>query len=207
MPAHYDYLTFQLARGRQAWADFAGHVRAAAAPSIAANGGEVLGLFQPQLGFASNEAVVLVRWPDAGRDRLRELDAAPGVVAMHPETLTPTVRPADGDTLKPGGIYVHRWFSADTDSVGDFVSLSNRAWKNFEGSYETQIFGLFTAEATAADVRDGVGRLLLLTYYASHGVWENSREQTRDPEGLFARRHALTRTTVGRSSLLVPLRG
>ena len=27
MPAHYDYLTFSLVRGRQAWADFAAHVR------------------------------------------------------------------------------------------------------------------------------------------------------------------------------------
>jgi hypothetical protein len=204
MPAHYDYLSFHLARGRQAWADFAAHVRGAA-PKIAAAGGEVLGLFQPQLGFASNEAVVLLRWPDAGPDRLRELDQAPGVVTLHPEKLTPTVRPADGDLLKPGGVYVHRWFTADADSVADFIALSNRAWANFESSYDTQIFGLFTAEATAADVRVGAGRLLLLTWYASHGVWENSREQTRDPEGLFARRHALTRTTIGRSSLLVPL--
>jgi hypothetical protein len=206
MPAHYDYLTFNLVRGRQAWADFAAHVRGVA-PKIESAGGEVLGLFQPQLGFGSNEAVVLLRWPGAGRDRLRELDQAPGVNTVHPETLTPTVRPADGDALKAGGIYVHRWFTVDADSVADFVSLSNRAWTNFEGSYDTQIFGLFTAERTAADVREGAGRLLLLTWYASHGVWENSREQTRDPEGLFVKRHALTRTTIGRSSLSVPLKG
>jgi hypothetical protein len=206
MPAHYDYLTFNLVRGRQAWTDFAVHVRGVT-PKIAAAGGEVIGLFQPQLGFGSTEAVVLLRWPDGGRDRLRELDQAPSVNTMHPEKLTPTVRPADGDVLKPGGIYVHRWFTVDADSVGDFVSLSNRAWTNFEGSYDTQIFGLFTAEATPADVREGAGRLLLLTWYASHGVWENSREQTRDPEGLFVKRHALTRTTIGRSSLSVPLKG
>ena len=205
MPAHYDYLTFTLTRGRKAWMDFAGHVRSVAAPAIASAGGEVLGLFQGQLGFASNEAVVLLRWPDARRDRLRELDTAPGAIAMHPEKLTPTVRPADGKMLKSGGIYVHRWFSVDADSVADFVALSNRAWENFEGSYDTEIFGLFTAEITAQDVRDGIGRLLLLTYYASHGVWENSRDQTRDPAGLFAKRHELTRSTIGRSSLSVPL--
>lgn len=207
MPAHYDYLAFNLVRGRQAWADFAAHVRGVA-PKIAEAGGEVIGLFQPQLGFGSNEAVVLLRWPDSStRDRLRELDQAPGVSTLHPEKLTPTVRPADGDGLKAGGIYVHRWFTVDADSVADFVSLSNRAWTNFEGSYDTQIFGLFTAERTAADVREGAGRLLLLTWYASHGVWENSREQTRDPDGLFVKRHALTRTTIGRSSLPVPLKG
>ena len=199
MPAHYDYLTFTLERGRPAWTAFADHVRDVAAPAVASAGGTTLGVFQGQLGFSSNEAVVLLRWP-AARERLRELDRAPAVVALHPETLTPTVRPNDDTVLKTGGIYVHRWFTVDVDSVADFVSLSNRAWANFEGSYATEIFGLFTAERTAQDVRDAAGRLLLLTYYASHGEWETSREQTRDHNGLFAQRHRLTRSTIGRSS-------
>ncbi len=203
MPAHYDYLSFTLERGRPAWAAFAAHIQTVAAPAIASAGGEMLGLFQGQLGFASNEAVVLLRWPSAARDRLRELDQAPGVVTMHPEMLTPTVRPADTALPKRGGIVVHRWFTVDADNVADFVELSNRAWVNFEGSYETEIFGLFTAERTAEDVRQGAGRLLLLTYYASHGVWETSRDQTRDPQGLFVKRHALTRSTIGRSAILL----
>jgi hypothetical protein len=203
MAAHYDYLNFTLERGRTAWTAFAAHVRDGAAPAISAAGGEMLGLFAGQLGFASTEAVLLLRWPTAARDRLREIDRAPGVVSMHPEVLTPTVRPGEHDALRQGGIYVHRWFSVDADSVEDFITLSNRAWQNFEGSYQTQIFGLFTAERTAQDVRERSGRLLLLTYYASHGVWEQSREQTRDPSGLFVQRHALTRSTIGRSSLLV----
>jgi hypothetical protein len=203
MPAHYDYLTYTLERGRPAWTAFAAHVRDVVAPTVASEGGEILGLFQGQLGFSSNEAVVLLRWSSAALDRLRELDRAPGVVRMHPETLTPTVRPKDDAVLKAGGIYVHRWFTVDTDSGADFVSLSNRAWTNFEGSYATEIFGLFTAERTAQEVREGAGRLLLLTYYASHGEWETSRDQTRDPNGLFAQRHALTHSTIGRSSLRV----
>lgn len=201
MPAHYDYLSFTLERGQ--WPKFSSHVRGVAAPAIAAAGGEMLGLFQGQLGFSSNEAVVLLRWPSAGRDRLRELDQAPGVVTMHPQILTPTVRPADGAVPRKGGIVVHRWFTVDADNAADFIALSNKAWENFEGSYDTEIFGLFSAERTAQDVREGAGRLLLLTYYASHGVWEASRDQTRDPNGLFVKRHALTRSTIGRSSILV----
>ncbi len=203
MPAHYDYLSFTLERGRAALSAFVTHVRDVAAPAIVAANAQVLGIFQGQLGFASNEAVVLLRSTAPLRDRLRELDAAPGVVRMHPELLTPTVRPSDKAVLKQGGIYVHRWFSVDADSVADFISLSNRAWERFEGSYETEIFGLFTAERTTGDVREGTGRLLLLTYYAGHGVWEQSRDQTRDPGGLFAQRHALTRSTIARSSILV----
>ena len=162
MPAHYDYLTFTLERGRPAWSAFVDHARTATAPAIASAGGELLGLFQGQLGFFSNEAVVLLRWPSATRDRLRELDRAPGVAAMRAEILTPTVRPKDDAVLKIGGIYVHRWFTVDADSVADFISLSNRAWTQFEGSYATEIFGLFAVERTAQDVREGVGRLLLL---------------------------------------------
>jgi hypothetical protein len=203
MPAHYDYLTFTLERGRPAWSAFVTHMRDLAAPAIAAANAEILGIFQAQLGFASNEAIVLLRSKSSMRDRLRELDSAPGVGTMHPELLTPTVRPSDSDVLKVGGIYVHRWFSVDADSVADFISLSNRAWENFEGTYQTEIFGLFTAERTVRDVQDGAGRLLLLTYYQSHGVWEESRDQTRDPNGLFVQRHALTRSTIGRSSILV----
>jgi hypothetical protein len=203
MPAHYDYLTFTLGRGRPAWRAFVTHMHEVAAPAIATASAEILGIFQGQLGFASNEAIVLLRSNSTMRDRLRELDSAPGVVTMHPELLTPTVRPSNAAALKKGGIYVHRWFSVDADSVADFISLSNRAWENFESSYQTEIFGLFTAERTARDVQAGAGRLLLLTYYASHGVWEQSRDQTRDPNGLFAQRHALTRSTIGRSSILV----
>ena len=203
MAAHYDYLSFTLERGRPALAAFTAHIRDVAAPAMTTAGGEMLGLFQGQLGFSSNEAVLLLRWPTAARDRLREVDRAPGVVMMHPEMLVPTVRPSDQDALRKGGIYVHRWFTVDADQVDDFVALSNRAWTNFEGSYQTQIFGLFTAERTVQDLREGAGRLLLLTYYARHGVWEESREQTRDPNGLFVQRHALTRSTIGRSSIVV----
>ncbi|MBS0470188.1 MAG: hypothetical protein JSR60_03885 [Proteobacteria bacterium] len=201
MPAHYDYLTFTLERG--SFPKFTAHIRDVAAPAVAKAGGELLGLFQGQLGFSSNETVVLLRWPERGRDHLREIDQAPHVVSQHPEMLTPTVRPADEAHPRKGGIIVHRWFTVGADDVADFVALSNRAWEKFEGSYDTEIFGLFTAERTAEDVRQGAGRLLLLTYYASHGVWEASRDQTRDPEGLFVKRHAITRATIGRSSLLV----
>jgi hypothetical protein len=193
--ARYDYLSVTLERGRPAWAAFAAHMREVAARD------EMLGVFQGQLGFASNEAIVLVR--GTGADGQHALQKAPGVIGVHSETLTPTVRPTEGAVLKQGGIYVHRWFTVDAASVGDFVALSNKAWENFEGSYETEIFSLFTADRLEQDLREGAGRLLLLTWYASHGVWEASRDQTRDAEGLFVKRHALTRTTIGRSALLL----
>jgi hypothetical protein len=56
MPAHYDYLSFTLERGRAALSAFVAHVRDVAAPTIVAANAQVLGIFQGQLGFASNEA-------------------------------------------------------------------------------------------------------------------------------------------------------
>jgi hypothetical protein len=204
MAQAYDYLSLTLPRGRAAWQAFADHVHGPGSAVIAGQGGEVVGLFTPQLGFASNEAVVLIRWPENGRGSVAPIAAAPGVVACHDDALTPTVRPADGKAPRAGGIYVHRWFTVDGDRVADFIDLSNRAWAGFEGTYGAEIFGLFSAAPTPHDLHVGEGRLLLLTWYASHGVWEESREQTIDPEGLFVKRHLLTRTTIGRSSLLVP---
>jgi hypothetical protein len=161
-----------------------------------------LGLFSPQLGFSSNEAVLLVRWSKPG-------DAAaafvtPEVTAHRREVLTPTVRPRENDKPRTGaGIYVHRWFTIDGDKTAEFIDLSNRAWGGFEGSYDTEIFGLFTAAPNEHDQKTGAARLLLLTWYRDHGVWEASREQATDAKSLFAQRHLLTRSTIGRSSVLV----
>ena len=203
MSAAYDYVTFELARGREAWSAFAAYVRDTGANILAADGSELVGLFAPQLGFASNEAIVLLRHPSGARALPDALVHAPGVVARHLDRLSPTLRPRDGQRLRSGGIYVHRWFTADGDRASDFIDLSNRAWGDFEGAYETEIFGLFAADKDEVDRKAGAARFLLLTWYASHGVWEASREQSRDAKSLFAQRHVLTRSTVGRSSLLL----
>ena len=203
MAAQYDYLTFTLARGAAARTAFLQALRGGG-NALAMAGAELLGPFLPQLGFASNEAVALIRWPHGRKAMPQAIGDLPHVARRVDDRLTPTVRPADGATLKThGGIYVHRWFTVDGDRVADFVDLSNRAWTGFEGSYDTEIFGLFTAEPNENDKSDGSARLLLLTWYGNHGVWEASREQAHDPAGLFAKRHLLTRSTIGRSSVLM----
>ena len=203
MSAAFDYLTLTLGRGRAAWQTFADQVAGPAAADIRRQGGELTGLFAPQLGFGSNEAAVLVRWPGGAPGSTGSITGAAPVTAWSLDRLSPTARPRDDQALREGGVYVHRWFVVDAGREAEFVDLSTRAWIGFEGAYETEIFGLFTAAATEGDLAAGQGRLLLLTWYASHGVWEASREQTVDPEGLFVRRHELTRSTIGRSSLRV----
>ena len=203
MAAHYDYLVFEIARGRQARASFV-QAMGGAREKLAQCGAELVGHFAPQLGFSSSEAAALIRWPRERGVLPAEIVKISGVACSQHDMLSPTMRPADNAQLKSGpGIYVHRWFTIDGDRVGDFVDLSNQAWKGFEGSYDTEIFGLFAAEPNENDTRAGIARLLLLTWYRNHGVWEASREQAHDPASLFAQRHLLTRHTIGRSSTLV----
>ena len=200
MAASYEYLTIELKRGRGEWAELARDLKRISTV-LKDEGGELVGVFAPKLGFASNQAIALVRYngavPAIGANLFARAEN------VHRERMAPTVRPKEKDRLKNNGIYVHRWFTIDGDALSQFVDLSNRAWTKFEGSYETSIFGLFAVEPDAADKRDGTARLLLLTWYADHGVWEKSREQAQDTASLFAQRHMLTRTTVARSSVVL----
>ena len=133
------------------------------------------------------------------------LAKAPGVREAERHRLRATARPAAGDRPKPGGIYVHRWFVIATPSLPEFIELSTTGWRDFEARFETSIFGLFTAEQTAADKAAGQTRLVLLTRYRDHGVWEESRNPTTDAMAAFQRRQLITRDTWNDSTLLLPL--
>jgi hypothetical protein len=160
----------------------------------------VVGQFAPQLGWANNEAAVLLRREG---EAARVLEA-PGLIAdASVEQLTPTLRPADDAAPKRGGIYVHRWFEVDAGAADEFIELSGQGWKRFEAQFDTRIFGLFRAAASPADTEAGVQRLLLLTRYADHGVWEASRDPTSEAMQIFARRAQLTRRSWAASTLLV----
>ncbi|HZZ87375.1 MAG TPA: hypothetical protein VFE13_03480 [Caulobacteraceae bacterium] len=158
---------------------------------------EVVAQFTPQLGWANNEAVVLTR----GRS---EVLKAPGLIATaQVEALMPTLRPTDGDERpQPGGVYVHRWFEVDASAADEFIDLSGQGWVRFEAAFDTRIFGLFRAAPSPTDNAAGVQRLLLITRYADHGVWEASRDPTSDAMQIFARRAQLTRRTWAASTLL-----
>ena len=198
MSSAFSYSLVRLKAGRDVFAKLASE--------LGVLGDSLYGVFQPQLGFASNEAVVMTTGGDIGK-LLGDLDE---VVLVETELLTPTLRPADKSSLyrdgwPKGGIYVHRWFTVEADGVNEFVALSGEAWESFEVNFDAQIAGLFRAERSPEDEAAGVERLLLLTRYGSHGVWEDSRNEAADPEAWkrFLRRHALTHETTGRSSLLV----
>jgi hypothetical protein len=129
---------------------------------------------------------------------------APGLIAeARVDQLTPTLRPADDATPRPGGVYVHRWFEVEAGAADEFVELSGQGWRRFEAQADTQIFGLFRAAPSTADAAAELARLLLLTWYADHGVWEASRDPTSEAMQIFARRQQLTRRSWAASTLLI----
>jgi hypothetical protein len=168
-----------------------------------ADGGRVAGLFTAQLGWAAAEFALLVE-RDAGQlgasAALQSLARAPEVISYTFQELSPTIRPAPGAALKPGGIYVHRWFEVAAGAVDEFVALSAEAWPEFEAGYDAEIFGLF--ELTSPKTGPS-HQLFLVTRYGSHGIWEDSRDPTTTAMKTFARRSTLTLSTRGASTLLI----
>lgn len=176
--------------------------------ALAAAGGEVLGLFTPQLGWHSRQAALLVGWKPGAQGREAELAALQklaGVGKAERHRLAATARPVAGDRPRPGGIYVHRWFVIGAESQDEVVALSVEGWRDFEARFDTNIFGLFAAERSAADKAAGATRLLLITRYKDHGVWERSRDPSTDAMAAFMRRQKLTRDSWAASTLLATL--
>jgi len=208
-PAMYDYLFLDLDAdpGTPPSRAYVEQVKARL-PSIQAGGGEVLGLFTPQIGWVARQAALLVRWaPDAKarESEVRALMRGKALRVAQRGKLTPTLRPAPADQPEPGGIYVHRWFVVKTGDVAEFLQLSSQGWPDFEAKFDTKIFGLFTAERTSLDISGGVQRLLLITRYRDHGVWEASRDPSTEAMVAFRRRQLLTRDTWAASTLLSPI--
>lgn len=205
----YDYLFFDLAAApgappARALADGI----AARKDELARGGGEVLGLFTPQLGWRARQAALLVAWTPGASARepaVAALQAAPGTLGATRDRLTATLRPAPGERPRSGGVYVHRWFVVETAAVPEFLDLSAAAWPDFEGGFDARVFGLFTAERTADDAAAGVTRLLLLTRYGDHAAWEASRTPSPNARDAFARRTRLTRDSWAASSLLLTI--
>ena len=84
--------------------------------------------------------------------------------------------------------------------MDEFVELSTQGWRDFEVRFDASIYGLFEAGRTPDDLDLGVLRLLLITRYGDHGVWEASRDPTSEAMQAFARRQALTRYSIAASS-------
>lgn len=190
---NYSYYELRLGRDRGAARSVADHLRVALGDKLTA-------VFSPLLGFASNQLLVLTDAAAPAEAVMR----APGVVSVERHALAPTIRPADGAKPAAMGIYVHNWFTIDAAGFDEFVKLSGEAWPDFEGHFETKIFGLFAAQPSKDDLMEGARRLLLMTGYKDLGEWQKSRSPAETARNAFMRRRDLTRVSLARACLLVP---
>ena len=148
---------------------------------VQAAGHGVFGIFTSLFGLASNE-IYLVTFGE----KSTSLSFPDDVQLLSTHLFNPTVRPLDHRPKTKPGVYVFRWFSVSPDSVEEIIQLSYNAWPTFEGSFETEIQGLFV-EATGQP-----SEMLLLTWYKNLSVWEDSRHPPEDARENFLRRHQLT---------------
>lgn len=203
----YEYVFIETVSDR-AWPvqrQIAEHVQAAVRPAATQAGGQILGLFTPQLGWSTRQAALLVDWGEAANPAAAAALFPADTFRLETHRLTPTLRPRAADRLAPGGIYVHRWFEVEAGAIDEFLALSGQGWTDFEARFDARIFGLFRADLTPADESRGIVRLLLITRYGDHGVWEASRDPTTEGMGHFLRRQQLTRRSIAASTLLANL--
>jgi hypothetical protein len=148
---------------------------------IQASGHGVFGIFASLFGLASNE-IYLVAF---GKTQT-SLSFPDDVQLLSTHIFNPTLRPLDHQSRTRPGVYVFRWFSVLPDAVDEIIQLSYNAWPTFEGSFETEVQGLFV-EATGQP-----SEMLLITWYKNLSVWEESRHPPEDARESFLRRHQLT---------------
>jgi hypothetical protein len=188
MALNYNYFEVELGREPTAQRALRDHVQQAL-------GDHLVAVFSPSLGYATNVALVLTD----GAATAGAVTAAPGVVSAQAHRLGATTRPTPGARPKTEGIYVHRWFTIDAGAVEEFVAVSNEAWVGFESGFDSDVFGLFTVEATAEDARRGERRMLLMTHYRDFAEWQASRNPDPKTAKAFARRRELTRVALPRA--------
>src|SRR5689334_8406887 len=132
-------------------------------------GDHLVAVFPPPLRYATDQPLVLTDDAATAGAVLK----APRVVSGEHHGLTATARPTTAAARpKTDGIYVHRWFTIDAEEVDEFVALSNEAWVGFEGGFDSDVFGLFVADASPDDKREGARRMLLMTHYRDFATWE-----------------------------------
>jgi hypothetical protein len=203
MHERYDYRSIRIERA--AWPRVIRAVHSSTAEAVRNAGGTLFGLWRGEIGWYTDEGVVITAWP-AGTEPVHDAtDGIAGVVSSTVERIEATVRPIEVEPPESGGVYAHRWFEIAPGDWDEFAGLSQAAWPDFESAHDgTRVIGLWRS-------LDDPSRVLLLTRYASLAMWELSRPYnptpapgTQDARERFMRRAELTRRTVVRLGRLLP---
>jgi hypothetical protein len=156
------------------------------------------GIFAPLFGLPSNE----IYWVTCSQEGTENLLLPEGIATIATSQFVPTIRPTEHSQRTRPGVYVFRWFKVAPDSVNEIVRLSGEAWPGFEGSFDTEIQGLFVENG------EEPSNMLLITWYRNLSVWEASRHPPPDARENFLKRHQLTLSALPiATTLMLPSSG
>ena len=176
--------------------------------SLARHGIGVWGAFAGYFGLDSRDVCLILSHPqrqaDTGAILQSVLPAGVAITVQAP--LAATVRPLTPAPLDQEGLHVLRHFDVRTAQVDEFVQLSRQAWETFETSdrYRSAPRGLFRERIHEPGHVPAVTRLLLVTWYAGVGSWEESRRFPAAAADHVRRRAELTAGTTAIAARLLP---
>ncbi len=193
----YEYRTIRVARG--AWPNVIAAVHEELAEQIRDAGGLLFGFWRGEIGWFSDEGVLLSAWPRAVVPSDTSLGNIPHLEWSVTQLVESTVRPVDPEPPSDDGVYAHRWFEVSRENEAEFVRLSDEAWPGMEAAFPgVRIIGLWRLVGS----EEGPASLLLITRYPTLEAWEQSRPYNPAlvPEARekFTRRAELTRRTIVR---------
>ncbi len=205
MEERYEYRTIRIKRG--GWREVAVAIHGTVARTVADSGGSIFGLWRGEIGWHTDEGVVMSAWPPDTEPVHAALDGISGVIESSIDRVVATVGPVSPEPPTTDGVYAHRWFECSEEDWPEFLDLSEGAWPDFERAFDgTRIIGFWRSLGAP----DGRVEILLITRYASLATWERSRpyapehvpgaEQAR---AKFIRRAELTERTIVRITRLV----
>ncbi len=153
---------------------------------ITLTGGMACGIFRGGMfGLATNRLAILSAWEheDAAADCAADLVTATDYLIPGQETFLATVRPSAPEKITRDGFYVIRWIRMFTSDIEEYTQLCLETWPAFETDGTARCYGVFRPLQD-----EEISKLLMLTWYASLGDWEKTRNLAPADEPKWARR-------------------
>lgn len=169
------------------WKSVADRLSSVGPDALAADGGQLYGIWRSQIGRPRDELSVITCGPGQSwqSQSFAELINALDDVRSHTSrTMMPTIRPTDHAPPERQGNFAFRWFSTPTPNWEEFLELCAGAWPGFEAAYDSQVLGLWRFEDSEPDIADS----LMITRRPNLAMWERSKIPENEDEAEVRRK-------------------
>jgi hypothetical protein len=206
MHEHYERVHFRVHRGR--WPGVIEHIGARGAEVVERNGGRIFGLWRAHIGLPFEDGVLTLQCADAATPLGALALEGAEVDLSTSERLLATERPAEPDTPKRSGIFIHRFYDVAEADWDEFYAMSVESWPRLTESFGSEVIAFWRC----LDVRPPQARAHTITWYESFAAWETSRGVAARGRSAELIRHLMARQELVTSTLafamaLIPLQG